>query len=467
MRKTCFLAFACLIVCASGFAKDSRKNVLLLMADDFNHWLPKIGYYPSAKTPNLDRLADRGVLFADAQNSSPVCNPSRNAIFSGLRPVTSGISANSHGFVREQEGLEHIVSLHQHFLNNGYYTYGAGKLWHPGRMGAPNTDPENWTDIYRGGTGSPGGDYNRFESGYRGYSWSGGEFNLQDDAADTIMAHHIAELIENMQDDQPFFIACGFFRPHLPWHVHKRFWDLYEEEDIVIPQGYREDDLEDLVKKPNNRAIHEQITGEGLWKQGIHAYLANLSYADYNVSIVLDALENSPYAENTIVLFMGDHGWHLGEKNRWSKHDVYDQANRTTFIIYDPSAKGNGQMSRKVVSLQDIYPTLIQLCALPDNPHVEGNDLSPLLSNPNDPDWDKPVLISYQDIHYLKTNEWKWIPDGEASQLYDVVNDPYEWNNLYGKPEYAQIAAKLDAIVQREIRRGEALRVKIASELTF
>ena len=447
-NKTKILATSALILAAVSIVNaKQKKNVLFLMADDFNFWLHEIGYYPQALTPNLDKLANRGVLFTDAHCSSPVCNPSRNALWSGVRPASSGIMGNQDGYIREIPGFENIVSMHQYFMQNGYYAYGAGKLWHPGRMGVEHTDKENWSEINPIGTGSPGGNINRWSANMKGYSWSAGEFNLKEDANDTKMAYEVAEFITNYktnsENDQPFFIGCGFFRPHLPWNCHKQFWDLFSPDTLQIPKGYLENDNEDIPVPVGNTEIHAIINKAGKWKEGIWAYLANLAYADYNVGIVLDALDKSPYKENTIVLFMGDHGWHLGEKNRWSKHEVYDQANHTTLIIYDPSAKGNGNKCTKVVSMQDLYPTLVELCGLPVKKDIEGRSIAPLLKNPEDKKWNWPILMSYNNVHYIKTNEWRFIDEGDKSQLYHTAVDPYEWVNLFGKSGYDNIVEKL------------------------
>ncbi len=459
------LSLGCLL--SGSPLSAERKNVLFIMADDFNHWLPAIGYDDQAITPNLDRLAAKGVLFADAQSASPVCNPSRNALWSGLRPETTGIKSNADGFVRDKPGFEHIVSLHQYFMQQGYHTVGAGKLWHPGRMGVANTDAEHWSELYTGRTGSPGGSYSRYNPDFKSYQWSGGEFDLETDANDTVMAHHIAKLIGNYskskQADQPFFIATGFFRPHLPWHCHKAFWDLYDRSKLKIPQGYKAGDLEDIPTAVNNTEAHDIIHGDGKWIEGIHAYLANLSYADYNVGILLDALDKSPHRDNTIVLFMGDHGWHLGEKERWSKHEVFDQANHTTLIIYDPSAAGNGQVCHKVVSLQDVYPTLVSLCGLPEREMVQGNDLTPLLHEPALASWDKPVFMSWNERQYIKSDDWKFIEDGEKSQLYHVAVDPYEWDNLFGKPGYEQVTVEMRNEMKRQIEGCTRLRERITA----
>ena len=421
-----------------------KKNVLLIMADDFNHWLPAIGYYPDAKTPNLDRLAKKGVLFTRAYSASPVCNPSRNAIWSGYRPHTTGIQGNQDGYIRTTKGFENAATMNQYFTENGYHTLGAGKLYHAGRMGGPTTDPAHWSQLYKGATGSPGGRDIKYKNPNSTVIYNFGEFDIEK-AGDTAMARFVADFLDKRpaEEDKPFFIGCGFFRPHLPWNCHKKFWDLYKTGDIKLPQGYKEGDLDDVAIHGNEEGTHAQLVKDGKWKEAIHAYLANLSYADFNVGIVLDALEKSPHKDNTIVLFMGDHGWHLGEKDRWSKHAVFEQANHTTFIVYDPSASGNGKSCPTPVCLQDIYPTLIDLCGLPPNPKVEGESLKPLLKNPLSKEWNHPVFISYNGTHSIRTDDWTLIELGDKTQLYHTAKDPHEWDNLYGNPEYAGIAAKL------------------------
>ncbi len=437
-----------------------KKNVLLIMSDDFNHWLPAIGYYPDAKTPNLNKLASRGLLFTRAYSASPVCNPSRNALWSGYRPYTTGIMGNQDGYIREIPGFKNALTLNQYFTTHGYHTLGAGKLYHPGKMGSPDTDPAHWSQLYKGGTGSKGGPFYRYKGAT--VSWSAGELDLNTEAEDTVMANFVANFISKYpasaaSTEKPFFIGCGLFRPHLPWNCDKRFYDMYPLDDIKLPAGYKDNDLADVKIPGNATEIHDQILKDNKWKEGIRAYLANLSYADYNVGLLLDALEKSPHRDNTIVLFMGDHGWHLGEKNRWSKHAVFDQANHTSLIIYDPSSPADGQTCDNVVSLLDLYPTLVELCGLPANPETEGRSLAPLLQNPARADWQHSLLLSYNGTHYIKTNEWTFIEQGENSQLYHAKKDPYEWTNLYGKPGSEIIIAALRAEMKAMMTSSDAV----------
>lgn len=445
-------------------AQGQQKNVLVIMVDDFNHWIKPVGYYDQAITPNINALAKKGVLFRDASSPSPVCNPSRNAIWSGIRASTSGISRNQDGFIRDKTDFQNVVTMNQYFSQNNYYTYAGGKIYHPGRMGDRTTDPDNWSSLTTQRTGSPGGSFYRWESDVNSaYVWSAGTFDLET-SNDTQLARHFAEKISNYDREEPFFMAMGLFRPHLPFNCHKDFFDLFDPDTLNIPQGYLENDREDILANYNGTAQFEEVRQEGEWKNAIRAYLANMAYADFNVGIVLEALNNSPFKDNTIVVFMGDHGWHLGEKDRLSKHAVFDQASRTTFIIYDPSAKGNGQVCQKVVSLQDVYPTLINLCGLQAGNTVEGENLQPLLEDPQRTDWDTPIMMTYSGTHIIKTNKWRFVDDEANSQLYDIENDPFEFKNLYNEPGYGAIVQLLRNEINRFLQEGETVKKNLVTE---
>jgi arylsulfatase A-like enzyme len=446
----------------SAASADGQKNVLFLMADDFNHWLNAIGYYPQSLTPNLDDLANRGVLFTEAHCSSPVCNPSRNAIWSGFRPSTTGIMDNSGGFVRDIEGFANIHTMHQYFMENGYYTFGAGKLWHQSAMGGYLTDSDHWSEISTQSTGSLGGNTYLWESPSDDlFKWGAGTFEFPENADDTKLAMDVARRISEYpaseHADKPFFIACGLFRPHLPWRCHKMFWDKFSPDTLNIPVGYLDNDLDD-IPGASIQTKHNEVLADNKWKDGIWAYLANMNYADYNIGIILDSLEDSPLKDNTIICFMGDHGWHLGEKSRWGKYSLYDQANHTTLIIYDPSAAGNGKVCEKVVSLQDLYPTLVELAGLPEKTNIEGRSIAGLTERPDSASWDWPVLMSYKGTHFIKTNNWRFVDNGSSSQLYNLTNDPYEWNNLYSNTAYNEVVILLKAKMDSIFKIGEDIR---------
>ncbi len=452
----------------------SPKNILFIMADDFNYWTKEQGYYPQVKTPNLDKLSKRGILFTDAHCSSPVSNPSRNAIWSGFRPSTTGIQGNSDGYIRDIPGFANTKTMNQYFMENGYWVYGAGKLYHPGDMAnGGEKDQANWNQRYTDRTGCNGGSF----LSWNNPNWSAMSYSVNPDpmtesnCADYRMVKSVASFIKNYPNsankDKPFFIGCGVFRPHLPWNVPKEFWDLFSTDTLEIPKGFKVGDLADVGLTATS--AHTGVVNANKWKQAIHAYLASLALADHNVGVLLDALESSEFKDNTIVCFMGDHGWHLGEKERWGKNTLFDAANRTTLIIYDPSAKGNGQLCRKVVSLQDLYPTLVELSGVPAKTDIEGNSLVELLDNPNTDSWDKPVIMSYGGTDYIKTNKWRYVRDTNSSRrmLYDIENDPYEFNNLHDNAQYAAVISRLTTQLDSTINIGKSIKTKLLANYKF
>ncbi len=469
MKKQVILAAVLISLTTCIYA---QKNILLLMADDFNRWTGLSDYYPypESNTPNIDALATKGIYFSDANSSFPVCNPSRNAIWSGFRPTTSGIITNQGGFIREQAGFESIVTMHQYFMQNGYYTVGAGKLYHATSMGGYDTDADNWNKIIDWETGCDGGTLISWRSSVTGNdvpSWSAGNFNI-DDANDTELANAIADEITGYgQPDKPFFIACGFFRPHLPWNSHIQFWDLYDTTKITSLSGYMDDDLDDIPgAKASN--YHADILSNDKWNEAKWAYLASCSYADYNIGIVLNALNSSQYKDNTIVVICGDHGWQLGEKEQWGKGTEYEHASRTMLTIYDPSSAGNGQICSIPVSLQDLYPTLIEIAGLPEKTDIEGNSLKELLDHPQDATWDKPIMMYAKGSPILKTNEWRLVRGGDVPgtarpQLYNIASDPHEFENLYNNSNYASVLQTLEEQLDLILEQGADLRESIVS----
>ena len=448
-----------------GFAQAEQRNVLLIMADDFNHWITPAGYYDQADTPNINALAAKGVLFSDASSSSPVCNPSRQAIMTGLRGTTSGIDSNKAPYFRNNSDLKNVVTLHHYFKNAGYYAFAGGKLYHNIKMGTADTDPQNWSDLSTqgGGGGSAGSAYRWKSDNLSPLVWSGNTKGVES-TGDRKLARLFERKLKNYSDSKPFFMGVGLFRPHLPWHVPKEYYDQFNSSELADPPGLLRNDLSDTPYKAH-KAMQE-VRDEGQYKNMLRAYLANLKFTDDNVGIILDGLNaNGKIRDNTIVAFMGDHGWMLGEKESLQKGSVYDQASRTTLIIYDPQARGNGKVSRKVVSLLDVHRTLIDLAGLPDRRNIEGNSLRPLLANPNREDWDKPIFISLDGREIIKTNKWRYVREttlnGSKDSLYDIVNDPYEWNNLAQDASYKSVIADLRKQLSDEKQRGSEVLARV------
>lgn len=484
IKKIFLILGLCVSFSNSLFALEKpRKNVLLIMADDFNYWNKLQGYYPLAKTPNLDKMSSKGVLFVDAQAAAPVCNPSRNAFWSGLRPLTTGIEGNADGSIRTTAPFEKVVTMNQYFLNHGYWVYGAGKLYHHGISSEDvEADFSNWNAHYQGSGGCSGGSYLNFTSSEPEYTWSVNPNPMsRNNCGDHDMAQAVASILTNYSKssnkDKPFFMAIGFVRPHLPFNVPKEFYELFKDSDIVIPKGFKEGDLSDTKDGPD--AAYTDLIKKGKWKEIIHMYLAALALTDHNAGVVFDALNNTEYKENTIVVFVGDHGWHLGEKERFGKATPWDLANRTTMIIYDPSHKNSSttpKLCKKVVSMQDVYPTLIELAGLPLKTDIEGNSLAPLIENPDHTVWDKPVLVS-RVFDRLRTNQWSYVRDRTNSaknMLYDIENDPFEFDNLLFKDQKVlpatqvqAIKAMLDKKLDSLVNIGQNIKKKIADKYVF
>lgn len=438
-----------------------KKNVLLIMADDMNDWAQPFGGHPQAKTPNIAKLAQKGVVFNSAHAPVPVCQPSRTAMLTGLRPHDNGVFSNEQPHFRTLPGMADRVTLPQFFMKNGYRALNAGKIFH---QEGPGADADSWTDYYRGPTGSAKG--TPFDHGMTFAGNFALEMNWGASPGDTAQqgdwqsAGYIAAELEKAQD-MPFFFAYGASKPHLAWHVPQKYFDMFPLESIQLPM-VDENDLDDVPGNNLSNGNHLQfITPQSVtkqnWQRGVQAYLANLAFADECIGRVLDALERGPHKDNTIVLVMGDHGWHLGEKNHWGKATIWEEATRTPLIIYDPSINRPG-VSNEPVSLQDLYPTLIELNGLTSPPMpLAGHSLVPLLVDPKNSKHVGWALSSWQNgSETLRTERWALIRHGAAGnyqyELYDMVADQPQHKNLATLPEHADrvkaLSTEIDNIIK-------------------
>jgi arylsulfatase A-like enzyme len=424
-----------------------------------------LGRNRQALTPNIDRLARRGVTFTRAYCAAPLCNPSRAALMSGRRPASTGIYDNGTDW---RSLIPEELTLPSHFRKHGYHVAGSGKIYHGGFE-----RPGEWDDYYRGAGGRAGGEGRA--TGTRG--GTGSLRWVEADGDETMMGDHHAvswacgEIAKQRQ--QPFFLACGIFRPHLPWIVPRKYFDLYPLERIELPP-FREDDLADLppagVRMANPRGDHAAVTGAGIWKEAVRAYLAAVSFADFEIGRLLDALDRSPHRDTTVIVLWGDHGWHLGEKHHWRKFTLWEEAARVPFIWVVPGITKPGSVCHRPVDLMSVYPTLAEACGLPVPPHVEGASALKLLRDPG-AEWTGVALTTHgAGNHSVRTEAWRYIryADG-GEELYDEVKDPYEWENLAGKPELAAIRADLARRLPGEDRpapepRRKKARKKAAGE---
>ncbi len=432
------------------FAQEKLKyNVLFIAIDDLNDWVGPLDGYKGVKTPNIDRLATQGMNFTRAYCPAPVCNPSRTALLTGVRPSTSGVYQNWHPWRR---ALPNAITLPQYFMANGYEVVGISKIFHDSF-----NDSVSWNTYYpqlRQLTPEK-----TPVNGFGNFDWAPLQAKDEDMADYKHVQHGIDYL--NEKHEKPFFLAVGIKRPHLSWWVPQKYFDLYPLESIVTPKVIA-DDLDDIPpigvdmakRIPEgqqnaataNMEDHKFILEHDQWKKAVQGYLAAISFADAMLGRLLDVLDNSAYKKNTIIVFFGDHGWHLGEKEHWRKFALWEEATRVPFIIVAPGITKPNSVCARTVNLIDIYPTLISLCGLPVKQGLEANDIKPLLRNP-ELTWDHPSITTYdKNNHAVRSERWRYIRyNDKTEELYDHDADPYEWKNLASDPKYAETKKKLAA----------------------
>ena len=455
---------------AGRAAEEKPMNVLFLISDDLRADLRVYGHH-LAITPNLDRLAGRSVQFERGYCQYPLSGPSRGSLLSGRRPTTSGLYSNNEWF---GASFPDWVSLPKYFKQNGYATLRSGKVFHGGI-----DDTEAWTE---GGeerrintpisTAPPSvaplrrpGNVPRLEPGAnpngnpRSDRWEAVVGDAVKEQGDTKVADRAIEYIRRSKETgEPFFITCGLSKPHSPLVAPKEFFDLYNIDDIQLPPDFASLPMvppgfpAGAIRANNADLFIGRTASEKEAKEMILAYLACVSYVDWNMGRVLDELEKSGLADNTVIVFWSDHGYQLGEKGKWSKAgSLWEQGCHVPFMIYDPRAKGNGTPSPRIVEMVDIYPTLVDLCGLPPVEGLDGVSLRPLLDNPN-AQWDRPAYTVWNENSRgitgvaVRTEQWRYAEfygRGAGAFLTDPVNDPHELVNLVNDPRYAEVVAEL------------------------
>ena len=448
-----FIICSFLVAFCSGTQAAKTPNVLFIAVDDLRDWVEHLSGHPNAKTPNIDRLAKRGVSFTRAYCSAPLCNPSRISLLTGVAPSKSGVYGNGE---KLRQKLPDAVTLMQHFRASGYSVRGAGKIFH----GTSAYDMDSW-DIFFKSSGSKKHRVKR-DSSLPKSAWVpwGALACSDDEMLDGINAKWIITELKKPQE-KPFFLAYGLTKPHLTWSVPQKYFDLHPLEGIKLPPT-KKGDLDDLpafgkklareVYDPSGErdfavkpdGDHANVISNKQWGKAVQAYLATISFADAQIGRVLDALDRSGHADNTIVVLWGDHGWHLGEKDHWRKHALWDVSTRTPLIFSAPRGVAKDKLCQRPVSLIDIYPTLIDLCELPKRRGLDGQSLKFLLENP-ERKWDRPVVITYGlNNHAVQTERWRYIRYRDGGQeLYDHERDPNEWTNLASIPKYSPQKTKL------------------------
>ncbi|MEN3943392.1 sulfatase-like hydrolase/transferase [Prosthecobacter sp. SYSU 5D2] len=423
---------------------EQKPNVLFIVLDDLNDWTGFLGGHPQARTPNMDRLAQSGMLFTNAHCAAPSCNPSRAAVFTGIPPHQSGIYNNSQ---KLRDVLPDKVLLPRHFSDHGYWSAGSGKLLHY------IIDPSSWDDYFPEKTK----DYpfpRTYVPSKRPVSlpvagawqyvetdWAALDLSDEEYGGDWLVSRWIGEQLQR-KHDKPSFLACGIYRPHEPWFVPRKYYEPFPLNSIQTGPGYEANDLEDVPtagRQVARNRYFEHIQKEGQWKQAIQAYLASIYYADAMVGRVLDALEKSPARENTIVVLWSDHGWHLGEKEHWQKFTAWRLCTRVPLIIHVPpgcpglpGGTKAGSVCDQSVSLTSLYRTLSELCGIPSLPQAQVPSLVPLLKAPQG-DWPHSAItqLSHPESYSVSQAHWRYIHyENGDEELYHTADDPYEKINL-------------------------------------
>lgn len=447
------------VVSAWGTAAADKKNVLFIVSDDLTS---RLGCYgdPIVRSPNIDRLAAKGVRFERAYCQYPLCNPSRASFMTGRRPTTTDVTENRTHF---REALPEVITIPQLFQNNGYFAARAGKIFHygvPGQIGTSGfDDPPSWQEV-----ANPIGRDKLLEDRITNFT---PQFNLgialgflEDEGEDSEQTDGMvaSEAIRLMEEnaDRPFFIAAGFFRPHVPSVATSKYFDLYDFDDVQLPP----------VPPTNRPFVPAAATDYFAPNYGLdsdklrtftRAYLATISFMDAQVGRLLDALDRLNLADKTIVVFLSDHGWLLGEHGgQWQKRSLFEESARVPLVIYNPDAEGNGVTCLRTVELIDLFPTLAELCDLPSPDGLEGASLAPLLDNP-ERSWSKPAItevvrredrsikegINGRSVRTERYRYTEWDRGEKGVELYDHHSDPNEWYNLASNPEYTATIQRL------------------------
>jgi arylsulfatase A-like enzyme len=445
-----------------------RPNVLLITIDDMNDGITLFGADRPFKTPHIDALAKRGVSFSRAYCASPACNPSRAATLTGLRPHKTGIYGNKTDWRKATAGH---LTLPEYLGQHGYHTAGFGKVYHHHLNGAFN-DSKAW-DVFKKMDAQfmppkKLNGANRY--GSRNTDW--GPWPPDQDEANTIDFKSVGYAIDVLKQkhDKPFFLVCGIFKPHSPFFASPKYHALYDKT-LALPNR-KENDWSDLPSGATKlmsrtkwfwkgmQAVEKK--GPGSYRRFIEAYAACCSFADASVKRLVDALDASDHARNTIIILWSDHGFHLGEKDHIEKFALWEKANHIPFIVIDPRKKDSaGKVCGQPIDMTALYPTILDLCGLPANKTLHGRSAADLVANPGQT-WKQPALMTYgKGNHAVRSERWRYIRYADGSEeLYDHTQDPNEWTNLAARDKLADILKshkawlpKTDAAAQPNLRK--------------
>lgn len=459
MRNPNLLLTACLTLGTVSFRASCQSmeklNVLFITIDDMNDWTTVFDKNNPIKTPNISKLANRGAFFSKAYCSSPASNPSRASVMTGTRPHKTGIYGNS----SDWKALPQIKTIQRHFKENGYFVCGSGKIFHHHKDWFFH-DNAAFHDYLMMSINEPYPDEK-----LNGLDWYGSRNTdwgiWPEDITKTADYRTVEYAIQKLDQkfDQPFFLNVGIYKPHSPFFAPQKFFDKYPLKDIVMPE-IPENDLDDLpegakeLMKPSNWFWEgmEKVRkrDDDIYKNYVQAYQACTSFADEMIGKIMDALDKSPYKDNTIIVLWSDHGFHLGEKQHFEKFALWEKTTHIPFIIIAPGVTKPYAIIDKPVDMTVIYPTLCELCGLEIPGHAEGFSLIPLLKG------EKvsipPALMTYmKGNHAVRTERWRYIQYADGSEeLYDHENDPHEWWNIAGDKKNNTVIENLKNFIPKE-----------------
>jgi uncharacterized sulfatase len=446
------------VSCAAAPAQ--RPNVLFIAVDDMNCDLGSYGH-PIVKSPNIDKLAARGVRFDRAYCQFPLCSPTRSSLMTGLRPDQTRVFDLHYHF---RTGLPDVVTIPQLFMRNGYHAARVGKIYHYGNPGDIGTsgldDPPSWNEFVN----PAGRDKTTLESDIINYTPQRGlgsalailsdKSGRDEDHTDGKVATEAIRLLEKHKD-RPFFLAVGFYRPHTPYVAPKKYFDLYPLDKIEVPNVPAE--YAKTVPPPalmSTRPWPNFGVTPAQAREAKQAYYAAISFVDAQIGRVVDALDRLGLGNNTVIVFWSDHGYSLGTHGLWMKQSCFEDSARVPMIIAAPGLKAGG-VSPRLVEFIDLYPTLADLAGLPLAGKLPGASLRPLLANPH-AEWNRPAFTQVQrgDFpgHSVRTPRWRyteWDGGKQGVELYDHNADPGEMKNLAADPKHAAVIAELKALVTR------------------
>jgi iduronate 2-sulfatase len=432
---------------------SKKPNILFIISDDLNC---SLGCYGNTvvKSPNIDKLAKRGVLFSRAYCQYPVCNPSRTSFLTGLKPDSTKILDNK---VPLRKELPDAVTLPEYLRSHGYVTISIGKVFHRGlvfdEVKQEMDDPKSWThSLFPTGTplGKKGEGRNMSGGKYAWCRWLAAE-GEDTDQPDGQFAALAVKMLEKYRD-QPFFLAVGFHKPHDPFIAPKKYFDMYPLDKLPVPKVPDKRSAEVPFALPKGTDF-STFTDQDK-REFLRCYYAGVTFMDAQVGKLLEALERLGLAENTIVVLIGDHGYHLGEHGWWNKNTLFEMSCRPPLIVAAPGSKGQGKSCARLVEFVDLYPTLTELCGLKTPAKLEGISFRPLLDEPERA-WKKAAFTQVQRGkvagYTMRTERWRyteWDGGKAGVELYDHNSDPGEYHNLATEPQYAMTVEEMRKLLR-------------------